>query len=269
MQQPTAHRRPAGASVVPRSVRRRRAQIVGAATAVGLVACFVVGIVYGDEGASSAAETTHTESSARTTATPAATPQSAAAAAPATAPAAAQVAATSGEGDGIAPPLDQALSAAVTAQMQYVYGHWNSYNLEAYGSLDDNDCANFASQSLIARGWTMTDDWWAAGTGSDFDFSKAWVSSTALMNYLSEHPELATALDDTQRAQVKVGDIVQFDWDRSGDRDHTGIVTAVTHTATGIDIRYAAHTDDTVDRSVDWAIHTYHPGAAVYYWSIH
>ena len=68
---------------------------------------------------------------------------------------------------------------------------------------------------------------------------------------------------------MKVGDIVQFDWDDSGDRDHTGIVTSVTTEADGsITIHYAGHTDATFDRSVDWAITELHPGGVAYYWSI-
>ena len=68
---------------------------------------------------------------------------------------------------------------------------------------------------------------------------------------------------------VKVGDVVQFDWDDSGDRDHTGVVTSVVTERDGsIEIRYAGHTDATLDRSVDWAITEYHPGGVAYYWSI-
>ncbi|KQQ51993.1 amidase domain-containing protein [Plantibacter sp. Leaf314] len=156
----------------------------------------------------------------------------------------------------------------VDTQMAYVFAHWDDYNLAEYGSLPDTDCANFASQSLIERGWTMDEDWWAEGTGEDFDFSKAWVSSTFFMNYLEGRPDLATALDDTQRDQVKVGDIVQFDWDNSGDRDHTGIVSRVEITDAGTQVYYAGHTDDTDYRTVDEAITVLHPGADVYYWSI-
>lgn len=160
------------------------------------------------------------------------------------------------------------IASPVDAQMAYVFAHWDNYNLAEYGSLYDTDCANFASQSLLERGWTMTDDWWAEGAGDDFDFSKAWVSSTYFMNYAEEHPELATALDDSQRDQVKVGDIVQFDWDNSGDRDHTGIVSKVVTTDAGTQVYYAGHTDDTDYRTVDEAITVIHPGASVYYWSI-
>ncbi|HXH33386.1 MAG TPA: amidase domain-containing protein [Plantibacter sp.] len=170
------------------------------------------------------------------------------------------------DGDALSYSYD--IVSPVDAQMAYVFQHWDDYNLAEYGSLDDTDCANFASQSLLQRGWTQTSDWWAEGTGDDFDFSKAWVSSTYFMNYAADHPELATALDDAQRDQVKVGDIVQFDWDNSGDRDHTGIVSKVEQTDAGVVISYAGHTDDTDYRTVDEAITVIHPGASVYYWSI-
>ena len=166
-----------------------------------------------------------------------------------------------------ATPTAVALDPAVQAQLDYVLTHWDSYNLSEYGELADTDCVNFANQSLIARGWAMDENWWTTGTDSEFSFSPAWVSSTAFLNYLTESGR-AEALSDEQRDQVKVGDVVQFDWDNSGDRDHTGIVTRVTGTGDNIEIDYAGHTDDTDYRSVDWAITEHHPGGTAYYWSI-
>ena len=158
-------------------------------------------------------------------------------------------------------------NAAVTAQLAYVLKHWKHYNTADYGVVPDNDCVDFASQSLIVRGWKMDHDWWSEGTGEDFDFSSAWVSSTAFRDYLAKSGR-AKALTDAQRDQVKLGDIVQFDWDDSGDRDHTAVVTRITGSGDTIKIYYAGHTDDTDYRSVDWAITVNHPGASVYYWSI-
>ena len=162
------------------------------------------------------------------------------------------------------------LSPAVAAQMEYVREHWDSTESDEFGYLPENDCVNFTRQSLLARGWVPDEDWWYdEEDGDPYASSDAWRSSTALMEYLEDHPELATPLTDDERDQVKVGDIVQFDWDDSGDRDHTGIVTAViTHLDGSIAIEYAGHTDATLDRSVDWAITTYHPGGVAYYWSI-
>jgi hypothetical protein len=156
---------------------------------------------------------------------------------------------------------------AVRKQLRYVSAHWKNYNLDDYGEMSDNDCVNFASQSLIERGWTMDDDWWTSGTGSDFDYTSAWVSSTAFRDYLHRSGR-AAALTDDERGKVKLGDIVQFDWDDSGDRDHTGVVTRIERTGDSVKIFYGGHTDDTAYRSVDWAITKNHPGASVYYWSI-
>ena len=146
-------------------------------------------------------------------------------------------------------------------------GHWTDYNTDEYGVVTGNDCVNFTSQSLVARGWAMDEAWWTSGTGSDFDFSSPWVSSTAFMNYLADSGR-ATALTDDQRDQVKLGDVVQFDWDNSGDRDHTAIVSRIEGTGDDIVISYAGHTDDTDYRSVDYAITEKHPGGTAYYWSI-
>jgi hypothetical protein len=164
-------------------------------------------------------------------------------------------------------PAPLAVDMSVQKQLAYVLAHWKNYNLAEYGLVGHNDCVDFASQSLIARGWAMDKDWWSTGSGSGFTFSKAWVSSTSLMRYLAASGR-ATALTDAQRDKVKLGDIVQFDWDKSGDRDHTGIVTRIERSGGKIKIYYAGHTDDTDYRSVDWAITVNHPGGLAYYWSI-
>ncbi|PJJ65119.1 amidase domain-containing protein [Compostimonas suwonensis] len=156
----------------------------------------------------------------------------------------------------------------VQAQLGYALAHWQDYNAGQYGAIPGNDCVNFTSQTLVARGWAMDADWWSSNTNGAVQWSPAWQSSTALAGYLAAHPERATALTDEQRDRVKVGDIVQFDWDDSGDRDHTGIVTKVERTDAGIQIYFAGHTSDTDYRSVDEAIHVLEPGASVFYWSI-
>ena len=175
-----------------------------------------------------------------------------------------------GPGDATDADLDvSSLSPAVAAQLQYVHAHWDATESERFGVVDGNDCVNFASQSLLVRGWEPDDEWWYDEEGDAYASSDAWISSTMLMAYLETHPERATALTDDQRDQVKIGDLVQFDWDDSGDRDHTGIVTAVVTEADGsITVEYAGHTDATWDRTVDEAITEIHPGGVAYYWSI-
>jgi hypothetical protein len=150
----------------------------------------------------------------------------------------------------------------ITAQLDYALAHWEEYNSAEYGVIRGNDCVNFTSQSLIARGWAMDADWsYSAG-----EYSTAWASSTAFAAYLAAHPERAIALTDEQRIDVKVGDIVQFDWDRSGDRDHTGIVSRVVKTGGGVEIYYAGHTANTQYHSVDESLAN--TGGTVSYWSV-
>ncbi|QHC67585.1 CHAP domain-containing protein [Rathayibacter sp. VKM Ac-2759] len=160
------------------------------------------------------------------------------------------------------PAIEAAKAAAaleasrLASQLDYLETYWSDYNSAQYGVISGNDCVNFASQSLIARGWTMDAEWSYSSTGG---YSSAWASSTAFNSYLAAHPERATALSDAQRDQVKVGDVVQFDWDGSGDWDHTGIVTSVD----GDTILYSSHTVDNFDQSIDSA-----SAARIMFWSV-
>lgn len=152
----------------------------------------------------------------------------------------------------------------IDAQVAYVLRHWSSYNSAQYPVLSGVDCANFASQSLVARGWATDGAWYYdAVTGR---MSPAWSSSTALRDYLLTQPDRATALTDAQRDQVKVGDLAQFDWDGSGDRDHTAIVTRVEHTDQGAKVWVGGHTKDADYWDVDQALAS--GGGTVSYFSL-
>jgi len=152
----------------------------------------------------------------------------------------------------------------IDAQLAYVLTYWSDYNSGVYPVITGYDCANFASQSLLARGWTMDGGWnLDLATGA---MTPSWASSTALRDYLNTRTDRATALDDAQRGLVKVGDIAQFDWDGSGDRDHTAVVTRVEHTASGSKVWVGGHTKDADFWDVDTALAT--GGGSVSYFSI-
>ncbi|BDZ64943.1 amidase domain-containing protein [Agromyces mangrovi Wang et al. 2018] len=150
---------------------------------------------------------------------------------------------------------------AIEKQMRYVMKYWKSYNSAKYIVIPGADCANFTSQSLAARGWKFTSDWYYTAAG----YSPSWISSTAMRDYLATQTNRATNLG-TDRSQVKVGDVAQFDWDDSGDRDHTTIVSRVEHTDSGTKVWVAGHTKDSDYWNVDEAIAS---GGSVYFWSIH
>ncbi|RZU66783.1 IPT/TIG domain-containing protein [Microterricola gilva] len=149
----------------------------------------------------------------------------------------------------------------VTAQTDYLLQHWADYN-PAYMAIYGNDCANFTSQGLIARGWQMDAEWGYSEAGGG---SAAWVSSTAFRDYMAAHPERGVAIGDDQRASLKVGDIAQFDWDNSGDRDHTATITRIDKTESGVKVYVAGHSKDSDYWDVDVAIAG---GGSVSYWGL-
>lgn len=176
------------------------------------------------------------------------------------------------ESESAAPPAEPAYIAdetsdpAVLAQLDYVLAYWSDYNDEEWGVLEGNDCVNFTSQALVERGWQQDDDW--NHGGDPYASTPTWRSSTAMHDWLQTRPDLATPLDDSRRAEVQLGDIVQFDWDNSGDRDHTGIVTRIERGEDDVKVYFAGHTLDSDYRDVDVAITEEHPGASVYYWRL-
>ena len=113
------------------------------------------------------------------------------------------------------------LPVSAAREMAYVDRYWQHGNTTAFGSFGGTDCVNFTSQALLARGWPMTAEWGHSQRLGLNQYTKTSVSSTALERYLAAHPELAVAVEDTQRDRLRVGDIAQFDWDDSGDRRTT------------------------------------------------
>jgi hypothetical protein len=153
----------------------------------------------------------------------------------------------------------------VDRQLQYLLRYWKDYNPD-YQPLGTTDCVDFASQSLLERGWKQQGLW--SHAESVAQSGGAWISSTMFRDFMTAHPELGTALTDDERAKVKLGDVVQFDWDGTGDRDHTGVVTRVVTEGGRTRILFAGHTTDSDYRDVDDAITKDHPGGRAFYWSL-
>jgi len=168
------------------------------------------------------------------------------------------------------------VTSSVDRQLRYLGANlFRQHAGSGYAYYYNEDCANFTSQTLHARGFGFTNSW---GPGQS-----NWVSSTRLRSYLLGRGS-ATEYSDSQesRARVRVGDVVQFDWDRTGggDRDHTGVVTKIVKKSNGfITIRYSAHTDpknaavsdETVEKSL--AVHAqvlhFHRLGTVHYLHLH
>lgn len=156
----------------------------------------------------------------------------------------------------------------VDKQLNYAMQHWNNYNTAEYGDLNPvgGDCANFVSQTLIARGWTQDDDWYNHNAAASW--SPSWGYVPAMDSYFSETPSLGLheyPLSD--RAKIKVGDIVMFDWNNNNSLDHVQIVSQVIHTGSKIVIKMVGHNTDSDYRDLDTAITVDHPGAGGHFWS--
>lgn len=154
----------------------------------------------------------------------------------------------------------------VDKQLGYALSHWENYNA-AYGNYNPlgGDCANFVSQTLLARGWQMNSTWSSAGGRG----SLAWVFAPALEDWLASDASLGlTKLDDTQRDQLKLGDIAFFDWNGNGNPDHVMIVSDIIHDADGLKIKVAGHNINRDFRDIDEAITVDHPGSTVWYYSV-
>jgi hypothetical protein len=162
-----------------------------------------------------------------------------------------------------AAPEPMKLSDKVARQMRYIAAHYADKSAKRWGYIPKNNCANFASQTLAARGLKQT-ELWHNKNGFTWNFSRTWVSSTALSRYLLAQPG-AKQFTYGQIQKVQIGDLAFFDWDSSGDRDHSAIVTAVMPTENGPKIFYASHTAHGRYQSVELAKTLLHPGGKVFF----
>lgn len=162
----------------------------------------------------------------------------------------------------------RASSPDVLSQLEYAKAHYKNPNKREFGDLGGTDCVNFTSQTLIARGWQMDESWSFSIDASGTHYSRPWISSTGFRDYLNDHPERAEALTWSQRDQVEVGDVVQFDWDASGDRDHTAVVSGISTFEGERAILLTSHSPAAFDWPIESAIAEHGDQTKVYFWRI-
>lgn len=166
--------------------------------------------------------------------------------------------------------IDRGTDLAVARQIAYAHEHYKEPNTLKFGNLGATDCVNFTSQTLLARGWSMTQGWGVEKLNGTFAYTRAWISSTGFRDYLAGHPELATAVSWDNRNSVQSGDVVQFDWDASGDRDHTAIVSGFEEdAATGRrTVLVSSHSPGAFDWPITDVLAENDSRAKVYFWHI-
>lgn len=165
---------------------------------------------------------------------------------------------------------DYKVATPVDKQLAYAMTYWKNYNTAEWGDLNPvgGDCANFVSQSLIARGWQMNADWYNKDAAADW--SPAWGYVPSMDAYFQAN---AAALGLTeypldQRDNIKVGDIVMFDWNDNDSLDHVQIVSSVQKVDGKVVIKMVGHNEDTDYRDLDTTITVDHPGAIGHFWSL-
>jgi hypothetical protein len=158
---------------------------------------------------------------------------------------------------------------AVDWQLEYAFRYWNDYNLAEYGDFNTwgGDCMNFVSQTLVARGWAQTDDWF---NDAQEDWAAAFVHVPSFDEWLSSHPELGAQRWGLDRiADVTIGDVVLFDWDGDGSLDHAQIVSSVEIVDGVTEVFMVGHNLDSDYRSITDALELQGAaGAEVVFWSI-
>ncbi len=158
---------------------------------------------------------------------------------------------------------------SVDKQLQYAFTYWQNYNLAEWGIFSDNDCGNFVNQTLVARGWAQNTDWYSDYV-SNGDYSLSWIRGTEMDDYLASRPD-TTRLELADRARLKIGDVVMFDWDPQNNNgpDHTMVVSRVVPNDDGsISIKLVGHTVDAQYRDLDQAITVDNPGGTAHFYSI-
>lgn len=158
----------------------------------------------------------------------------------------------------------------VDKQLQYAMTYWQNYNTTEYGDLNSvgGDCANFVSQTLVARGWPMTDEWYNHDAAADW--SPAWGYVPAMDEYFAQNADQLGLQEVSfdQRDKVALGDVAIFDWDNDGSPDHVQIVTAIKKVDGVIKIEMASHNDDGPYRDLDQLITEQHPGGTGHFWHL-
>ncbi|WP_158868436.1 amidase domain-containing protein [Leifsonia sp. AG29] len=165
---------------------------------------------------------------------------------------------------------DYQVQTPVDKQLQYALTYWKNYNTAQFGDLNPvgGDCANFVSQTLLARGWQMNGEWYNRNAAASW--SPAWGYVPAMDNYFRENAAQLglTEYSFDQRDKIKVGDIVMFDWNNNDSLDHVQIVSGVQNVNGKIKILMAGHNEDSDYRDLDEAITVDHPGGTGHFWSL-
>ncbi len=133
--------------------------------------------------------------------------------------------------------------------LRYAELWWDGYN-PSFAKFESDDCTNFVSQCLLSGTVRMTDGgsravgWWYRFPtgGQSANWSYSWSTANALVQWLLYrlHAEVVP-----QARELKIGDLIFYDWTGNGKFGHSAIV--VDFDASGAPL-VNAHTDASYHR---------------------
>ena len=168
----------------------------------------------------------------------------------------------------VAGTIQRSNDTRVVAQIAYARAHYKNPNKAKFGDFGGTDCVNFTSQTLRARGWKMDSGWWFEAGSSGKRYSHSWISTIFMREYLLAHPERATLLTWQQRSKVQAGDIVEFDWDASGNPDHMAVISGIERIEGHRTILLTSHSPAAFDWPIQDAIAEHGDQTRVNFWHL-
>ncbi len=111
--------------------------------------------------------------------------------------------------------------------VKYAEIWWNSYN-PAFQQFEKNNCTNYISQCLYAGNAPMTGypnrgkGWWY----KNHQWSYSWTTPHGLWNYLSKAKTGLRAVKVKSPQELKIGDLIFYDFEGDGRWNHSTIVVA-------------------------------------------
>lgn len=103
---------------------------------------------------------------------------------------------------------------------------WNGFN-PAFQTMKGNDCTNFISQVLYAGGMpfvgggSRASGWWYRGSSRPHAWSYSWTVAHSLRLAL---PRALKAQERGDPRELKIGDVICYDWDGDGRWQHNTVV---------------------------------------------
>lgn len=139
--------------------------------------------------------------------------------------------------------IEAGASFSRSAAANYALQYWSNYN-PSYRSFSPTDCTNFVSQAMRAGGWTDNLGWYQSSSNWWYNSSNqtwTWVNADMWGDFTYNYPRASIA---AYVSDLRVGDVLEADWEGDGTIDHAMVVTSKSAT----DIYLTYHSNNQKDK---------------------